>query len=214
MRIIFTRHGESEANVLHEISNRGLKHGLTRKGRAQALELADKLRHKQVHRIYCSPILRAIETTVIIANALGLDYEVAGGLREYDCGQAEGRSDEAAWQMWQALYDDWDVHKRYDRRIEGGESFHDIARRFVPLIDGLVARYGGTDNSVLCVAHGGLYALMLPLVLRNVDRELIARHGLGHTVSIVAEQGPRGLLCTAWNDAAISSEWRSPAVDG
>jgi len=27
MRITFTRHGESQANLLREISNRGLRHG-------------------------------------------------------------------------------------------------------------------------------------------------------------------------------------------
>ena len=36
MRILFARHGESQANRLHEISNRGLRHGLTKAGRWQA----------------------------------------------------------------------------------------------------------------------------------------------------------------------------------
>ncbi len=36
MRIYLIRHGESQANLLHEISNRGLRHGLTPKGREQA----------------------------------------------------------------------------------------------------------------------------------------------------------------------------------
>ncbi len=32
MRIFFVRHGESEANILNEFSNRGLKHSLTPEG--------------------------------------------------------------------------------------------------------------------------------------------------------------------------------------
>ena len=40
MRIYFARHGESEANLLHVFSNRGVKHGLTARGRAQAETLA------------------------------------------------------------------------------------------------------------------------------------------------------------------------------
>ena len=44
MWIYFVRHGESEANLLNEISNRGLKHGLTERGRAQASALAETLR--------------------------------------------------------------------------------------------------------------------------------------------------------------------------
>ena len=65
MRIYFARHGESQANLLHEISNRGLKHGLTRRGREQAVALADRLQNLAVTHIYSSPLLRAIETSVI-----------------------------------------------------------------------------------------------------------------------------------------------------
>ena len=44
LRIHFARHGESQANLIREISNRGLVHGLTRKGRLQAQALAEVLR--------------------------------------------------------------------------------------------------------------------------------------------------------------------------
>ena len=44
MRIYFARHGESEANILQEFSNRGRKHGLTEKGKRQAERLADNLK--------------------------------------------------------------------------------------------------------------------------------------------------------------------------
>ena len=40
MKLYFTRHGESKANLLHEISNRGFKHGLTERGFHQAEQLS------------------------------------------------------------------------------------------------------------------------------------------------------------------------------
>ena len=44
--------------------------------------------------------------------------------------------------------------------------------------------------NLLCVGHGGLYWMMLPLVLRNVDNELIARQqGFDYQTLIVAEGG-------------------------
>ena len=43
MRAYFVRHGESEANILEVISNRGSVHGLTEKGRRQANQLAGGL---------------------------------------------------------------------------------------------------------------------------------------------------------------------------
>lgn len=203
MRIYFTRHGESQANLLREISNRGLRHGLTPKGREQAKALAQRLQQIPITRIYSSPVLRAIETSVILANRLNVDYEVTEALREYDCGILEGRSDEAAWQRWQALFDAWAVHRVWDRREETGESFHDIRKRFEPFIDSLVKRYEDTETVVVCVGHGGLYWMMLPVVLKNVNAEMIARYGFDYTACVIAEWGSTGLLCVEWDGHVI-----------
>jgi len=118
MKIHFARQGESQANLLHEISNRGLRHGLTPRGRAQAVALAQNLHPLSIGHIYSSPVLRALETSIILSTHLELDYEVVDALREYDCGLAEGRSDEKGWQMWRELFDAWTIHKRWERCIE------------------------------------------------------------------------------------------------
>jgi probable phosphoglycerate mutase len=204
MRIYFARHGESQANVLHEVSNRGLRHPLTRTGRAQAAALAARLQGLPIRRIYSSPVLRAIETSVILANQLNVDYEVVEALREYDCGVIEGRSDEAAWQQWRVLYEAWATHKQWERRIEGGESFYDLRNRFMPFIESLVRQYGNSEAEVLCVSHGGVYGMMLPLVLKNVDQALIGKHGFGHTACVVAELRPAGLVCVEWNGQSVA----------
>ena len=199
MRIYFTRHGESQANLIKEISNRGLKHGLTLKGRDQAITLADRLKGIPITRIYSSPVLRAIETTIILANRLGLEYEVTDALREYDCGILEGRSDENAWKGWQDFFDTWSVHKKWDQRIEGGESFNDVGCRFKTFIEGLVNLYGNTSANVVCVAHGGVYWMMLPVVLKNVDIGMIPKYGMDYTTNVVAEYRSGGLFCLEWN---------------
>ena len=203
MRIYFARHGESQTNLIHQISNRGLRHGLTPKGRTQAIALSQHLQTLSITHLYSSPLLRAIETSVIVANHLEIQYDVVDALREYDCGIAEGRSDEAAWQMWQDLYDAWSKHERWEQRIEGGESFHNVRDRFVPFIEGLVSQYRNTEARVVCVAHGGIYAMMLPLVLKNVDQALITRYGFDYTACILAELRPTGLWCIEWNGHTI-----------
>ncbi len=199
MRLYFVRHGESQANVLRQISNRGLVHPLTRQGRLQATVLAEQLRPFPLTRIYSSPMLRAIETSIILASQLDLDYEVVDALREFDCGIAEGRGDEAAWQMWRGVVDDWLDRKLLDRRVEGGESLNDLRDRFVPFIDGLIREFGNSDAGLICVAHGGVYWMMLPLVLKNVDHALIAKYRIRNAACIVAELGPDGLVCVGWN---------------
>ena len=85
----------------------GFGMGLARSGREQAVALAHRPGGSPVTRIYSSPLLRAIETSVILAHQLDLDYEVVDALREYDCGILQGRSDEASWQSWQELWDAW-----------------------------------------------------------------------------------------------------------
>ena len=198
MRIYFVRHGESQANLLREISNRGLRYGLTRKGREQAVALADRLHDQRITQIYSSPLLRAIETAVILANRLEIDYEVVDALREYDCGIAEGRSDAEAWQLWQELFDAWLVDRRWEQRIEGGESFYELRARFLPFIEGLVSRYGNTEAAILCVSHGGVYCAMLPLVLVNMDNRRIVDHGFDPASCLVSEWRPAGLTCVEW----------------
>lgn len=199
MQIYFVRHGESQANLLHEISNRGLSHGLTQKGREQASALVESLQGRSITKIYTSPVLRTLETSVILANRLDVDYEVVDALREYDCGILEGRSDETAWQGWKELYDAWVVHHMWDQRIEGGESFNDIRNRFLPFIEGLMSRYREATTKIVCVSHGGIYSLMLPLVLKNITREHFSQYGIDYTTCIVAEQRPIGLYCIEWN---------------
>lgn len=206
MKIFFARHAESQANLLHEVSNHGLKHPLTLTGRAQAAELARRLQPYAITHIYSSPILRAIETCIIVANQLGIPYEVCHALREYDVGILEGRSDPEAWQIWQDLFDNWTLRQRWEDKIEGGESFYDVKNRFGFWLESLVHAHQDTDANILCIAHGGLYRLMLPWLIKNIDSEFIESHqGFPYTVLIVTQLVGSDLVCIEWNGSVISS---------
>jgi broad specificity phosphatase PhoE len=200
MKIHFARHGESQANVQYIISNRTLEHGLTENGREQARQLARRLLKYPITRIYTSPLLRAVETAEIISQMLGLACELAEGLREFDCGVAEGRSDDAAWQLWQAEYDAWVFQRDYDHRIEGGDSFAEVRRRFVSFIDDLVTAYSSTSQQILCISHGGIYSVMFPLLMKNVTPRSLLHYGFGYTSCIMAAYEAGGLQCVQWND--------------
>ena len=167
-KLFFVRHGESEANVLGVISNRGSSHGLTERGRKQVEALASDLQGAGVREIYTSPLLRAIETAEFLAGALEVKYVVTDALREFDCGIAEGRSDCAAWALHREVVRAWLQQGQLDARIEQGESYSDIRDRFVPFVEGLVGSRGEAEPVIL-VGHGGLYQCMLPLVLKNLE---------------------------------------------
>ncbi|MBE0695817.1 MAG: histidine phosphatase family protein [Anaerolineaceae bacterium] len=201
MRIYFVRHGQSEANVLHQISNRGYMHGLTQLGQQQAEDLAQKLLaevsgKRKLARIYTSPLQRAVETAQILSAHLGIPYETTGALREFDCGVAEGGADAHSWGLWQWVWDEWHMHRRFESKIEDGESYLDLVARFRPFVEGL---YSSPEDLIL-IGHGGLFISMLPglLVNHNLREQIPGDLGIPNTGFILAETCAKGLVCLEW----------------
>jgi len=187
MKLYFTRHGESEANIRMIISNRDLPHPLTERGRLQAAALAEELRGRPINRIYASPIPRAKETAQILSDALKVPLELADALREPDCGILEGRSDQAAWAEHDSWKQNWVLGHDLDRRLEGGESYNDVRKRFVSFVGKLVRQYGKSEAEFLLVTHGAAMLIGLPAILSNADQQSIVEAGLGHTSLFTAE---------------------------
>jgi broad specificity phosphatase PhoE len=205
MKLYFVRHGESEANVLQIISNRGYKHGLTDKGRQQALTLAQTLQDGNISRIYASPLMRAVQTAEILAEAWGVSYTTTAALREFDCGVIEDKGDTDSWAIWRSVWEDWFQRQKWDSCADGGESFLDIKARFVPFVNALIEQYGHTEEHLLLVGHGGLFISMLPQVLTNVDPAFALSQHMTNTGCVVAELHPEGLVCTEWSQTTILS---------
>lgn len=197
MKLYFVRHGESEANTRHIISNRESPFGLTLKGRMQAEALAERLKEIPFHSMFSSPVLRARQTSDILSMAFGISCQVTEALREYDCGILEERGDEESWRYHRKYFQDWVLHGQYASRPEGGECFLDIQNRFVPFIEHLV-RTRSEDGNILLIGHGGLFLLMLPLVLNNVDHSFAVSHGMGNTEYVLASLEADGLVCMRW----------------
>ena len=189
---------ESVANTLRVISNRHVPHPLTEVGRQQAAELAAALAGVSWAGLYASPILRAVQTAEILAAAFNLPIQIADALREPDCGELEGRSDEAAWDEHQRVMVDWLLHEKFDSRIAGGESYWDVRARFVPFIGQLITQHAHTAHNLLLIAHGSLLYMMLPEVLSNIDLAFAREQPMPNTAVIVAEQREGGLTCVEW----------------
>jgi probable phosphoglycerate mutase len=198
MKLYFVRHGQSEANTRHIISNRLSPFGLTPLGKEQAIALAKSLMGVPVTGMYSSPICRARETAEILAASFDLTYQVTEALREYDCGALEDKSDEASWKLHREIAEDWVWNHNHSRKPEGGESFLEIRNRFIPFVEDLLREAADQDENVLLVGHGGLFHLMLPLLLKNVDDVFVQSHGMGHTECVIAEARAGELVCVQW----------------
>lgn len=200
MKLYFVRHGESEANIQHVISNRESTFRLTPQGKRQANALAQNLKDIPITAIYSSPVLRATETAEILSQAFHLSYQVTEALREYDCGILEEKSDEVSWKLHGEIAEDWIVNHNYLRKPQGGENFLDIKRRFIPFIESFAHNHLNSQNPVLFVSHGGLLQLMLPELLTNIDHDFVRSHGIGHTQCIIAERLHAELVCKQWGN--------------
>jgi broad specificity phosphatase PhoE len=205
MNLYFVRHGESEANTRHVISNRESPFHLTERGRQQAQALAGKLSGIPFKAIYSSPVLRARETADILSAAISIPYQVTEALREYDCGILEEKSDEESWRSHRQYFEDWVLRNDYNSKPEDGECFLDIQNRFVPFVESLAHANHGDEKNILLVSHGGLFLLMLPLVLTNIDHSFATSQGIGNAEYVLASLKMDGLLCLQWGQQVLSN---------
>ena len=79
------RHGQTLFNVVFGQTRKdpGIEDPpLTNIGHNQAKEIAEKIRKKKIKRIISSPYTRALETSQIVANSLGLPVVIDADIRE------------------------------------------------------------------------------------------------------------------------------------
>ncbi|GHO87892.1 histidine phosphatase family protein [Dictyobacter formicarum] len=152
-RLLFVRHGETLAN--REFRYIGVRDdALSEHGSTQALQLAQTLAAVQVHAIYSSPLQRAYQTAVPIANQHKLSVQVVDELCEGNFGAWEGLSraevlarspqDEQqllAWERDPAL------------APPQGESFVMVQERVCAAVTQLVQRHPG--QTLVLVSHVG-----------------------------------------------------------
>jgi broad specificity phosphatase PhoE len=187
MRLYFTRHGESQANVFRIISNRDLPHPLTERGRLQGAALAEKLRGNLITCIYASPILRARQTGEILSTALGAPLECVQALREPDCGILEGRGDPEAWAEHGYWLETWLAGRMRDKGPQDGETYNTVRERFTSFIEKLIGDYGESSTEFVLVAHGELMLLGLPGLLAGLETQAFLPRGLGYTELLMAD---------------------------
>jgi probable phosphoglycerate mutase len=155
-RVLLARHGDAE----YESDLCGDDGGsLSREGRRQARELAERLRGERIARIWTSPLSRAVQTAEIVAAVLGVDdVVVRQDLREYGVGAIAGTdADEAAvigpvFRAWAAGDD--------DAVIEGGDRVADIVARVRTVLHEIADEHPG--EAVLVVSHGGVALAAVP----------------------------------------------------
>ena len=144
--IYFVRHGQTVWNVENKICG-ATDSPLTEQGREQARLLGRQIRESGIHidQILCSPLSRARDTAMAIAEATGLSLKEEKRLTEQNFGKWEGTPRDGK---------DFLADKRnFVTDYEGGESMTRVCQRIYNLLDELKAQ---PDKVYLLVAHNGI----------------------------------------------------------
>ncbi len=150
------RHGETEKNVDNLTHKHGEDTELNSKGRDQAAQLAAVCKRHNIHKIFCSPEARAVQTAHIIGSELDIRPIVLEGLTERDWGDWEGQP----WSEIEAQLSQLSLDERRRFVPPHGESWEQMENRLLSSIDVILQE----NDSVAVVTHAGaLRALMPPL---------------------------------------------------
>lgn len=147
--IVLVRHGETDWNR----DNRFQGHAdppLNEAGRAQALELAERLASEPTAALYTSPLRRAYETALVIARRLELEANVSDALKEVDVGSWSGLTRTEVEARFPEGFRRW---LDYDHGWDDGETYEDLGRRVVEGLRDIARAHPG--DSVLAITHGG-----------------------------------------------------------
>ena len=149
MTFYVARHGQTEWNAENKVC--GITDiALTEKGIAQADELADQVKGKNIEIIISSPMKRAVITSRIVSEKCHIPMMTDNRLVEQNYGVYEGvdRNNE-----------DFLANKRnFAYRYPNGESMIQVAVRVYTFLDEIKKQYSG--KNVLIVSHGGVCRIL------------------------------------------------------
>jgi probable phosphoglycerate mutase len=159
---IFIRHAKSAAADAGIVQGKGLSVSLTKEGEAQAAILARALVNVSFDRLFSSTAVRAVKTASYVrAVKPSIVYEEIIELHERSKGEAEGMTKEAFNRVYPAVLTKWAAEE--DTCVAGGESFADVEKRVLPIIESHAKLYRG--KRLLYVIHGNVIRVLLGMML-------------------------------------------------
>ncbi len=182
MRLIITRHGETQDNKDRILT--GHLHGsLTDLGVEQARKVANRLKEERIDHIFSSPLRRAKDTAEEIRKFhKEKPFELRDELRELNMGGFQGKP------APKGLEEDRWIKGFFKEK--GGEEYEELVIRAKGFLDEINPKFKG--KNVLVVAHNGIN-LALMVALLNKPWEHIKEMGrIGNTSITVFEFDENG----------------------
>ena len=155
MRLIITRHGETEENEERIIQ--GHLHGtLSKIGIEQAKKVANRLKNEKINHIFSSDLARASDTAKEIAKFhQNIPLDFIEELRERYLGSLQGHNIPSEWRPLK-----WNLELSKALKIETPEEIFERAKNFVGK---LLNEYYG--KIILLIAHNGINQALITHLL-------------------------------------------------
>lgn len=195
-RLFYVRHAEAEY-VEDWFSDEG--GSLTAQGRSQAATVAAALAGERISQVWSSDTSRAVQTAEIAAARLGLSVTTRKSLREIAIGELIGDAFDVA--RLEEITSRWESGE-FDVAFPGGESGHDVVRRYAAALDEIADLHRG--ESVLVVGHESVACSALPQLARGLPRPRPPQtRALDHVEAVVLEGDADGWVIHRWGDLTL-----------
>jgi len=168
---LLVRHGQTVLSVEKRFSGVGDQE-LTEVGRAQAAAAAVRLATSDAVAVVSSPVRRARETALLVAEALGVEAAFDDDFRETDFGDWEGYTFSEVRAKWPRELEEWLASTAVAPPF--GESFDATAARVRRARDRVLSSYGG--KTVVVVSHVTPIKTLLRMALDAPPSSLYRMH--------------------------------------
>ncbi|MDD4592336.1 MAG: histidine phosphatase family protein [Parabacteroides sp.] len=155
MDILLIRHGECHHSSLENYNPEKCcpDPALTYNGRRQAEQLAQRFTGKGIEAIYCSDLIRAVETSQIIDSYTKCGVNIDNTFREINMGEIHLSS----WDSFPDYFAEWKLHND-DLKYPGGECGQDVWNRCSIALNSIVK---SNASRVAVVTHGGTIRVII-----------------------------------------------------
>lgn len=175
-RIIFIRHGQSQANVENRFAGH-LDVPLTELGKIQAKCAAEYIiKREKIDKIYSSDLSRAYDTALEVSTLTNIPINTSKELREICSGLWQGRLVSEIELEYEKEFHTW-RHDYANARLPQGESVEEVYNRVVSFVkqaarenDGLTilfASHASPMRAVECASHGWGFERMAEIRFMN-----------------------------------------------
>ena len=150
--IYLVRHAESESNKAGLASGHHDNPALTDKGKIQAAETREQLKHIGHDAVYTSDLIRAVQTAEIIHGKEVPDQNKLKQLREKDLGDVDGMSMKYLHDIYYATIELPENDRWYYRHNPKAETDGEVGDRLLREVSELAGKHPG--ETIIIVTHG------------------------------------------------------------